>query len=566
MIASGTGQRLQAYIDGVLSGEIVACENVRLAVQRHVNDLARQNTDDFPYYFDEYHATNCCEFFPCVLRHSIGEFSGLPFELTDWQVFFVSMLFGWKRSCDKSRKYRKFLLEIARKNGKSTMIAGVAILLSSMDWNPVTQSIESVAEVVLAATKKEQVQKVVYSEIERMRSQSEHLKKRSSAINKHIEFKHNRGTITAVGSDRPYDGLNPHAVLLDEMHAWREHHRQFYDTMQTGSGSRTQPIIGTITTAGSDQSHLWIAEHDYAVDVLRGIHKDESLFALLFSLDDKDDPFDETTWIKANPSMPITPKMEYLREQANAAKRSKLALNRFLRYHCNRRTSSNSQAFDMQLWDVCVGQLSDWRQACAIGYGVDLGGHDDLAAFAAVARFEIGEEDDKPLYRYEAKTWQFISTSSKRDLHLQPWAEWIHDGQLVKSEYATSQLLWALSEEASATGCFAIGYDPHNAQQLGESLTQDGFQAVRIGQSYGMFNEPIRDLLKAIQEGRFTHEGKTLLRWAIGNAVTIQNSQEKIMFDKANSREKIDPAVALTMAFRLASIAPRAFKGSYFLT
>ncbi len=566
MIASSTRSRLQDYIDNVLSGEIVSCKAIQQAVQRHVDDLARQNTDEFPYYFDEQAAFFYCEAFPLLFRHSIGDFAGMPFELTDWQIFFVAVLFGWKRSCDGSRRFRRFLLEIARKGGKSTFIAALALLIASMDVNPHTKKPESVAEVLLAATKKSQSQDVVYAEIERMRAQSPAIAKRSKAINKRIAFNHNGGSIRTVSSDKPFDGLNPHCVLLDELHAWKEFHRKFYSTMQTGSGSRAQPIIGAITTAGDDQSHLWISEHDYAVAVLEKQHVDETLFVMIFQLDEDDDPFEETNWAKANPSMPVTPKVSYLREMSNRAKFDKLKFNEFMRYHCNRRTSSNSQAFDMSLWDGCRGELSDWRYADAIGYGVDLGGHDDLSAFAAVARFVVGEKDDEPVYRYEAKTWQFMSTETRRKMDEMPWAQWVHDGQVVLSQYASSQLLWSLQQEIYSTGCVAVGYDPNNARQQAEALTQEGIVVARVQQSYSLFNEPIRDLMQCIREGRFRHEGKTLLRWAVGNAVLVSGPQGLVMYDKKNSREKIDPVVALTMAFRIASTAPRVASGSLFIS
>lgn len=566
MITSSTLARLQEFIDGVISGEIVACKLVRIAVDRHVRDLKRQNTDEFPYFFDNKHAQFACEFFPLVLRHSIGDFAKLPFELTDWQVFFLSMLFGWKRAHDSSRRFRRFLLEIARKGGKSTFVAGLVLLLASMDVNPVTRQPEAVAEVVLAATKLEQSQKVIYAEVVRMRNQSEHIKKRSKSVGKQIEFTHNSGSIRSVGSDKSFDGLNPHAVILDEMHEWKEKHRDFYDTMQTGSGSRSQPIIGTITTAGTNQSLLWNEEHDYAVSVLQGQHTDESIFVLIFQLDDDDDPFDEDNWIKANPSLPVTPKLTYLREEANKAKFSQINLNRFKRYHCNQKISGNSQAFNMEVWDQCVGQLSDWREADAIAYAVDNGGHDDLAAFAGVARFLYDERDDVPIYRYEARTWQFMSAETSRDLNAPPWNTWIKDGQLIQSDYVTTELLRELIQQVDETGCHAVAYDKYNAQQLGEMLSQQGIECAKFAQNYSSFNEPIVDLMAVMREGRFRHDGSSMLRWCVGNAIAITNTSGLVMFNKRDSKEKIDPVIALTMAFRIASTAPRASSGSLFIS
>lgn len=566
MIAFATKQKFEAYIDGVISEEIVCCEAIKLAVQRHVDDLDRQNTDEFPYYFDESAAFFYVEAFPLLMHHSIGEFDGLPFELTDWQIFFIAVLFGWKRSCDGTRRFRRFLLEIARKGGKSTFIAALALLLASMDLNPVTKQPEARAEVLLAATKKSQSLDVVYAEIERMRAKSPAIAKRSKAINKRIVFSHNGGSIRTVSSDKPFDGLNPHCVLIDELHAMREFHRKFFSTMQTGSGARCQPLIGAITTAGDDQSHLWISEHDYAIAVLQRQHIDETFFAMIFQLDEKDDPFLEANWIKANPSMPVTPKIAYMREMANRAKFDQLKFNEFMRYHCNRRTSSNAQAFDMSLWDACAGELSDWRYADAIGYGVDLGGHDDLSAFAAVARFCIGEQDEKPIYRYEGKTWQFMSQETRRNMAEMPWAQWVHDGQVNLSRYASTNLLYALLSEINSTGCIAVGYDPANARQTSEALQQEGIVAASVKQNYSLFNEPICDLMQCIRENRFRHEGKTLLRWAVGNAVLVTGPQGLVMYDKKNSREKIDPIVALTMAFRIASTAPKVASGNLFIS
>jgi phage terminase large subunit-like protein len=116
----------------------------------------------------------------------------------------------------------------------------------------------------------------MYAEIERMRLQSKRVESVSTAINKQISFKHNRGTIRCIGSDKPYDGLNPHMVLMDEKHAWREHHRKFFDTMVTGSGNRVQPLIGDFTTAGDDTSLLWQEDYDYASAVCRGDIQDET--------------------------------------------------------------------------------------------------------------------------------------------------------------------------------------------------------------------------------------------------------------------------------------------------
>ena len=322
MIASAVGSRVQSYVDDVLSGNITVCKSVRDAVQRYVDDRAKESTTEFPYHFNAHHATIACEFFPLVLRHSIGDYVGQPFELEGWQLFAIWNIFGWKRDSDNSRRFRRVYWSMGRKNGKSCIGAGIALFCGCLDTNPVTGKPENVAEIILSATKKEQAEKVIYAEIERMRLQSNDIENATDRINKQITFKDNHSSIRCVGSDRPYDGLNPHVVIMDELHAWKEQHRKFYDTITTGSGSRSQPLTITVTTAGDEKSLLWRNEYEYAKAVACGEHNDESLFAYCFELDENDDPLVEENWIKANPNIGVSVKIDYLREQAKKAAHS----------------------------------------------------------------------------------------------------------------------------------------------------------------------------------------------------------------------------------------------------
>lgn len=567
MIASAAESKAASYVDAVIRGELVTCELVRCAVERHVRDLDRQSTKRFPFHFDARHGAAAVDFFPLMLRHSIGDFAGMPFELEPWQAFAVSSIFGWKRDDDNSRRFRKVYWSMARKNGKSCVAAGIAYLLAMMDINPNTGKPESVAEVILSATKREQAEKVIYAEMQRMRIQSKEIEQLSTAKNNQITFAHNDGSIRCVGSDKPYDGLNPHAVVKDELHAWKEHHRKFYDTMETGSGYRCQPISLTVTTAGDDQSHLWKEEYDYAAGVARGEFKDEQLFSYCFELDEKDDPLDEANWPKANPNLDISIRSEYLRQLARPAKTSALALNRFTRYHGNRVVSSTEKAFEMDQWDACEGELSDWSEADAIGGGVDLGGRDDLAAWSLVARFPIegeGTEDD-PVWRYEVKAQAYIADSTTRDLTRQPFAEWVFDGTLRKSKYPIADLTQDFIVACEEHGVSDVAYDPHNGQPFAERIEEEGIAIASMAQNSAHFHEPIADLKQAMVDGRLRHDGNPLLRWCVKNAILISNRQDRWMFDKRDSSDKIDPAVAMTMAYKRAMVAKQRAEGSLYL-
>jgi phage terminase large subunit-like protein len=556
------------YVKDVLGGRIVACKATTAAVKRYLSDLERQNSDEFPYYFSLDVATACCDFFPELLRHSIGKCAGKPFTLEPWQLFGIWNIFGWKRCADRSRRFRRFFWTMARKNGKSTLGAGIAILGAMADTNPFNGRPEDVAEVVLCATKKEQVEKVMYAEIERMRLQSDHVREMSTAINRQITFTHNKGYIRCIGSDKPFDGLNPHMVLMDEKHAWREHHRKFYDTMVTGSGNRSQPIIGDFTTAGDDTSLLWQEDYNYASGVALGDFIDETYFSYIFELDEADDPLDESLWPKANPNLGVSIGLEYLREQASKAATSPVDLNRFTRYHGNRKVSAFERFILPADWDALAQPLSDWRHADAITAGIDLGGRDDLASFAIVARFPLDEDEDgQTIWRYEATSRSFIVDETHRDLHKQPWAGWIADNDLTVTRYVVAALRDAFIATADELGVRAVAYDPYNAAQLGDELSQEGLEVLKMPQNHFQFHEPMQELTAAIREQRFNPDSSDgIMRWCCLNMMTTTNAQGKMMPDKRNSSEKIDAAVALLMGLRLAMLAPSRPTGSLFIT
>jgi phage terminase large subunit-like protein len=546
------------YIDDVLSGEIVACKLVKAACERHLRDLQRQNTDEFPFWFDEREADDVCSFFPLALRHSKGEkFAGNPLDLQPWQVFIMWVLFGWKRCDDNSRRFRRAHISVARKNGKSTVAAGIGLYGLTCDCEPG-------AEIYVSATKKDQA-KCVFEEAERMRESSPRLKALVTSHVNNLFVKTSNSFFRPTSSDKPLDGPNPHMTIFDELHAWREVHRKFYNTMITGGGSRTQPLQVTITTAGDDQSFIWLEEYAHCTAVATGTINEETIFVYIAEIDDGDDPLDESVWMKANPNLGVSVSMEYMRQQARDAVNKPTFYSVFVSKHCNKITSSNEKAFDMDAWDKCAGTLSDWMKADAIGSGVDLGGRDDLASFGVVARFPIGEEDGKIVYRYEVMSESYIAENTPRDLTKQPFSRFIYEGFLTKAKYPQSVLESDLVEYSNTLGFLEVAYDPKGASGMAENLEQEGMTAYSMAQTQTMFNEPIIDFLQAVKDGRVTHDGNPLLRWAVNNAVLYKNRHGDVMFDKKSSAEKIDPIVSVVMAFKSCCRAPARAIGSLVL-
>jgi phage terminase large subunit-like protein len=450
-------EQVEAYAAGVLSGEIVAGKWVRLACQRFVDDLANES---LPYRMNWETAENACLMFPVVFRHYKGEWEGQPIELCPFQVFVTANIMGWIHKETKLRRFRKAFVSVARKNGKTTWAAGLAILFAFFDG-------EAAAEVYIGATKKEQAA-ILFQDANAMIRRSETLSQYAQLHKPSITFPKTDSLIRPLGSDRPYDGLNPHCTIKDELHAWTEQHRKFYDTMRTGGGARRQPLDLTITTAGDDKSSIWLEEIGYGRMVVEGQLRDDELFFFLCEIDEEDDPLDPSVWAKSNPGLGYSVKLDYLEGMAKEARASQTAFNRFKRYHGNTQTSSTEQAIDVAKWDELGSGLSDWNNADAITAAFDLGGRDDLAAYALVARFIVGEdeENEQPIYRYECRTTCFLFSDTKRDLDKEPYQSFIRQGLIHVERFAIDSLRDRLIEDCKEHGIEYVAFDPYQAQHL----------------------------------------------------------------------------------------------------
>lgn len=574
MIASVNNKRdVVTYCQSVLSGKVVACDAIIKAVERYMSDQERAGEDDFPYYFDEETAEFYCDCFPLLLCHSKGRHAGKPFCLSPWQKFIVWQFFGWKRASDGFRRFRRLFKTVARKNGKSTFAAGLELILTFVDGEPGS-------EVYIGATKLDQA-KIIHEEAERMLRKSPGLLRKATILKNNISFKQTNSFARPLGSDRPFDGLNPHGVFFDEMHAWKEHHRGFYDTLTTGSAARSQPVQVTISTKGDDKSLIFNEDLEYSRKVVTGEVVDEALLVFIFELDEEDDLFDPSNWIKANPNLGVSVAIDYLESQSNEARNKTTGKKRFERYHGNRTVTSIDSPIKAEQWDAsCVSELSDYQDADFIGAGVDLGGRDDLAAYAFSLRFvhstkrpalvdgqcpkcraELdGVECDSCeviVWRYESWSKAFIAEDTERDLSEEPFATWIDEGKLIVAKYVLTELRESLIANAQRLGCQYFCYDPYQAANLAEELEREGLKPVKMAQNCAQFNEPLEEFLSALGENRFKAlVSDEVLRWSAMN-MAVRTSSQGSMPDKPKSKEKIDPMVAMLMSQRASTFGRR---------
>lgn len=542
------------YCREVTRGKVPAGRLVRLAVRRHIDDLKTAAARG--YHFVPAIAEQAIDFFT-FLRHSKGEWAGQPVKLEPWQQFCLWAIFGWRRKADGLRRYKKAYISVGRKNGKSTLCAGLALLLLVAD-----EPLEHGAEVYVAATKEQQAG-IIHGEAVRMVRQSPDL---TELIH---HFKHTNTLLCEqlnawfrpVGSDSPtLDGLNPHGVFFDELHAWRPHQRDTHEKLTTGGASRRQPLQMTITTAGDDRSQLWIEENDFAVRVLESVLTgdivSDTTFAFIAQIDKEDietvnawldgdsaKPLPATILGKANPNIGVSVKPEYLHEQAIDARAKPAARNSFLRYHCNVQTTSHERAIPPELWSSTIhDQPAGKGEYCHAG--IDLGRADDFAAVTLC--FPVGEE-------YHIRSWSWTCEDRREELKTAQVSQWIADGWLIEHEGDQIDLpeiqdaILKLSKEYDVR---TWAFDPTFAKQMSQVLSNEhGLPMFEFTQAAKFYNEPIRRLLSELKAGTVKHEDDPCLAWQASNLLIRRNSKDEWMPDKGASESKIDAMVALLMAF-----------------
>ena len=527
------------YALDVVAGRITAGQLVRKACERHIRDLADGAARGL--WFDPAAADRAIQFFP-LLRHYKGKWGprpghplGDPIRLEPWEQFLVGSMFGWKRA-DGTRRFRWGYVEIAKKNGKTLIAAGIGNLLAFFDGEPG-------AEVYAVATKRDQA-KLVWNDALHMVKKNPHLARRLETLALTITDLKTASFFRPLGRDSDTDqGINPHGAIVDELHVLED--RDTIGNIETAMSARSQPMGLKITTAGVRRESIWAEERADAVSVVEGRATDDSLFVLVYTLDEGDDPFDEAVWPKANPNLGVSVNLDTLREQAEVAKRSPGKLAAFLRFRMNIPTSVGTRAIDIDEWDANADPPQ--VQPGAAGYaGLDLASVKDLTALIAVFRSVDGF--------YDVLCWFWcpedgIELRSKRDGV--PYADCVRDGFLTATPGNVTDYAFireALKEIGATYLISEIGYDKWNATQLVTELEQDGAVCVPIPQTHAGLGPAWRELDKLILEHRLRHGGHPILRWMAGNVEVETDAAENQKPSKRLSVERIDGMVALDMA------------------
>jgi phage terminase large subunit-like protein len=535
---------IDRYAHDVVAGTVPAGTYHRLACARHLRDRKREGRRGFPYRFDLARAERFFRFAE-KLRHYKGEWAGRTIFLEPWQKFALGSMFAWVHTRTGLRRFRTAYFEIARKNGKSLLAAIVELYVAFFDGEPG-------AEGFVIANKREQA-KIVFNDCKRLVIKSG-LRSRITVLTANLHRESSASKIEPLGADRDStDGLNPNIVVIDEAHAMK--HRGLIDVMETATGSRRQPIVYWITTAGSNPITPCGDQHDYACKVLDRVLIDETLLVFIAHAEPDDDPFVEATWRKANPNYGISIKPDDLRALATKARHMPSAAAAFKQKRLNLWVNADAPWLSLEGWRKGQTHFDASELAgrpCWVG--IDMSSKIDLTAVTAV----FPPEDEET--RWRLLIWcltpaDTLEERAHRDRA--PYPQWVKDGYLRTNpgnRIDQDEVRAIVREAGEAFDVQQIGVDPWNAGNLVKDLEADGFQVIEIPQTMPQMSAPAKDFEADVLDGLIDAGGNKLMEWCIRNVVVYRDNKDNIYPVKKRSRGRIDPVMAALMGRKLASI------------
>lgn len=517
------------YADDVISGKVVAGKWVRLACQRFIDDLDKHS-------FDVDKAQRILDFFPDFIRHVKGKLAGQPYELSDWEAFILINLFGFVDANGK-RRFRTAYVEVARKNSKSTFCSGIALFMTAFDM-------EGGAEVYSAATTRDQA-RIVFGDAQNMVRKSAPLKKVFGVHKLNIHHMKSASKFEPLSSDaQTLDGLNIHCGIMDEVHAHKT--REVWDVVETATGAREQPLILAITTAGFNKQGIGYEQREYVTKVLGGVVDDDTYFGIIFTIDEDDDPFDQNVWVKANPNLGRSKRLDDMQRLAKKASEMPAARNNFLTKHLNVWVNAETAWLDMARWEKLPKRGSiEHLKTLPCYIGLDLANKLDVAA--VVAAFPDGNEIHFICKFYLPENTIYAKSRTIGNMY-DTWAQQGHltltDGDIIDHEYIEQDIREMLND----FDVKAVGFDPWGSTQMSIRLSEDGAPMVEIPQTVKNLSESMKEVEAKVISGELHKDANPMMDWMASNIVVKLDRNENYFPNKEHPDNKIDGMVALFMA------------------
>lgn len=483
--------------------------------------------------------------------------------LEPWQCFIFTTVYGWFRKDTGGRKFGRVYIEVPKGNGKSPMSSGVALY-------GLTSEGEQGAEVYSAATTRGQA-RIVFGDAQKMlRKAPKFRDKLGLVVNKlAIEQPHTNSKFEPISRDADAsDGQNISIAVIDEFHAHKT--KDIYDIVEAGCAKRPSSLLWIITTAGKSTQGICYEVRGDCLKVLDGTVEDEGQFAIVFGVDESDDPYALETWIKANPNWGISVQPDRFASKAMKAQRLASARNNFFTKGLNIWCNADLAWMPMDAWDACadttIVETDFLGESCMVG--LDLGSVSDLTAKAKVfwrdkPKAEGSEETVRHYYVFVANYLPQGSVDDGRNAQYEGWAD---DGLIRATDGDVTDFATVESDILSDRDDYRIetvAYDPWQAEQMAQNLAAERIKVVKVRPTKENLSAPMKEVEKLVRQRRLHHDGNACLRWQVGNVVSKEDDQGNFFPRKEKYENKIDAPVAIITAFNQAMTPEPTGNGSY---
>lgn len=518
------------YWKEIEAGNVQVSKKVKTVYKNLVDDI---NNPKNGYIFDVKKATKPIRFIEQFCKHSKGEWAGKPIRLELFQKAYISALFGFIDKKTGLRKYRESLFMVGRKNGKSTMLAGIALYMLIADR-------EAGADIFAVATKKDQA-KLIFDETLHMIQQSTELNKITKKRKSDLYFPRAMARFQALGKNSDtLDGLNAHCVIMDELHGVKD--RNLYEVMKQSQSARRQPLLVMITTAGTIRECIFDDIYSYAENIIKGTFKDDTFLPIIYELDSKDEWKDPTKWQKANPGLGTIKKIADLETKVERAKNSPVDLNGILVKDFNIRGTLSTAwlSFD-DIDNKETFNLADFKGCFAIG-GADLSLTTDLTS-ASILLYDKDHDKYcvKQMYWLPRANFEERVKSDKI-----PYDKWLERGLLRLCEGNTINpadvTLWFKEiVKVHEVNIAWIFYDSYSARYWVEEMESEGFRLERCIQGAKTLSLPMQQMGQDLKAKKINYDNNPMTKWCLtntaiktdrnGNIVPIKNQAPKMRID-----------------------------------
>lgn len=524
-------------------------------------------------WFDHAKADTVADRWPKIFRLTNDRFKGVPFKLVKWQEITVRLLVGWKKpievidphthkqSIEHIRAFRRLDLWIPRKNGKSEFLAALAVMFF------VLEKVQGAEAYVFA--RNEDQGRVPFAKMRSIIEEANGLTEdahgnvRITFTDKGIFLRETQSLCQLLtGAPDGKHGRSPTVIAGDEIHEWKT--RELADTLRQGTGARLQPIELYASTAGRKQNRVGFEWFEESLSIMRGEQDDPTTLVVYFGVDEEDDWTDEANWRKANPSLGLTPTLDYLRTEFRKAKGRPAQEAVFQCYHLNRWVDQLSGWIPRSKWAACTQDPLSWPKLRETHKGrkaylaCDVSSTRDLTALVAV----LPPDDDCDKWVLIPDFWVPEATLDERaeqDKRVD-WKKWVRDGALRTTpgdSVDQSFVQKAIEQSCAHFDVQAFGFDPWNARKLAGDLQLEGMDAelqIEMRQGHQTLSPPTKELERLIFALKIEHGGHPVLAWMFGHSTLRFDANLNYVPDKKNSLDKIDGVVATAMGIGLAMV------------